>query len=431
LTEQQTITIQQAIDLAVQHHIEGRLPEAEAIYQQILQVEPNHYGVLHLLGVIAHQGGKNDIAVDLIGKALIIEPNFADAHSNLGIVLKEQGKLDDAVASYHRALAINPDDAEAHSNLGIVLKKQGKLDDAVAKYHKALAINPDFAEAHNNLGNAFKEQGKLDDAVASFNKALAINPDDAGAHSNLGIVLTKQGKLDDAVASYHKALAIKPDFAEAHSSLGNAFKEQGKLDDAVASYEKSLAVRPDNDGLRIRKALSLPVIFESAEDMETRRSKLINTVRALQNKPLIVDDSFLDIGMANFYLAYHSRNNKSIHENIAELHISACPKLNFKAVHCNLTYERKPGPLRIGFLSTYLQNHTVGKLFKGVIEHFSRDKFEVIVFQKIQKPDEMPETVSQAAERAVPLCKNLERDWATIAGEELDILFYLDIRPVA
>jgi cytochrome c-type biogenesis protein CcmH/NrfG len=30
------------------------LPEAENIYQQILQSEPNHPTALHLLGVIAH-----------------------------------------------------------------------------------------------------------------------------------------------------------------------------------------------------------------------------------------------------------------------------------------------------------------------------------------------------------------------------------------
>ena len=39
--QQQTLTIQQAIDLGVQHHNAGRLPEAENIYQQILQSRPN------------------------------------------------------------------------------------------------------------------------------------------------------------------------------------------------------------------------------------------------------------------------------------------------------------------------------------------------------------------------------------------------------
>ncbi len=78
--QQQTLTIQQAIDLAVQHHNVGRLPEAENIYQQILQTNPDQPVALHLLGVIAHQVGKNDTAVDLIARALALKPDCAEAH---------------------------------------------------------------------------------------------------------------------------------------------------------------------------------------------------------------------------------------------------------------------------------------------------------------------------------------------------------------
>ena len=60
-SEQQTLIIQQSLELAVQHHNEGRLPEAESIYQQILQVDPNQPVALHVLGVIAHQVGKPSV----------------------------------------------------------------------------------------------------------------------------------------------------------------------------------------------------------------------------------------------------------------------------------------------------------------------------------------------------------------------------------
>ena len=74
--QQQTLTLQQAIDLGVQHHKAGRLSQAERIYQQILQADPNQPVAMHLLGVIAHQVGKNDTAVDLITKALAINPDL-------------------------------------------------------------------------------------------------------------------------------------------------------------------------------------------------------------------------------------------------------------------------------------------------------------------------------------------------------------------
>lgn len=75
---------EQALTLAMQHHTEGRLAEAEGLYQQILQANPNQPVVLHLLGVVAHQVGKNDVSVDLISQATALKPEFAEAHYNLG-----------------------------------------------------------------------------------------------------------------------------------------------------------------------------------------------------------------------------------------------------------------------------------------------------------------------------------------------------------
>jgi Tfp pilus assembly protein PilF len=194
--QQHTLTIQQSIDLAIQHHQAGELPKAESIYKQILQVAPDQPVALHLLGVIAHQVGKNDIAINLITKALTFKPDYAEAHNNLASVLKEIGQLDEAVASYNKALTIKPDYAEAHSNLGVALNEQGKLSEAVTRCNKAIAIKPEYAEAHSNLGLALQELGQFNGALASFNRALAINPDFSEARFSLGVLLyvTKQYK---------------------------------------------------------------------------------------------------------------------------------------------------------------------------------------------------------------------------------------------
>jgi predicted O-linked N-acetylglucosamine transferase (SPINDLY family) len=213
--------IQQSLDLAVQHHTAGRLPEAESIYQQILQVDPNQPVALHLLGVIAHQVGNHNTAVDLITKAIDIETDYADAHSNLGNALRELGRLHEAMASYHKALAIRPNHAEAHNNLGNILQDLGKLDEAIATYRNALDINPDYAEALNNMGNALKDLGRLDGAVVSYNKALTIKPDYAEAHNNLANVLKELGRLDEAITSYRNALSIRSDLSGAGRNLLN------------------------------------------------------------------------------------------------------------------------------------------------------------------------------------------------------------------
>ena len=272
-------TISQALTIAIQHHQAGRLQEAEQIYRQILQAEPEHADAWHLLGVIAHQVGQHEIAADYIGRAIALngteavfynslgaalralrkvpdavacyrralqlKPEFAEAHYNLGNALRDQGSLDDAVACYRRALELKPDHAAAHSNLGVALNDQGKLDDAVACCRRALELNPDFAAAHSNLGNALKDQGKLDEAVACYRRALGLDPNLAEAQNNLGNALKEQGNLDDAVACCRRALELKPDFAAAHNNLGNALSDQGKPEDAAASYRRALELKPD------------------------------------------------------------------------------------------------------------------------------------------------------------------------------------------
>ncbi|MCI0457583.1 MAG: tetratricopeptide repeat-containing glycosyltransferase family protein [Gemmataceae bacterium] len=239
-------TVPEALDLAVQHHRAGDLLQAEQIYQEILQEDPNQVDVLHLLGLIAYQMGQLEQASASMGRALRLRPDFAAAHNNLGIVLKEQGKLTEAAASYQQALRCRPDYAEAHNNLGNVLQRQGQLDEAVACYCQALHFRPNYAEAHTNLGDVLRQQGQLDEAVACYQQALGFRSDFAGAHASLGMALQEQGQFDKAVASYQQALCLKPEDAETRANLGIALQAQGKLDQAVASYQQALRLQPDS-----------------------------------------------------------------------------------------------------------------------------------------------------------------------------------------
>jgi Flp pilus assembly protein TadD len=200
---------QQILGRALEHHQAGRLKEAEALYRQILAKQPNEPDALNLLGVLAMQTGRYDLAVNLIQRGIVARPDFAEAHFNLGYAHQHHGRLDDAIASYRRALDLNPEYPDGYNNLGNALRSKGNFDEAIACYRRALALRPDHLDAHNNLGAALQESGGLEEAttslgeaVACYRKAIELNPTFADAHFNLGMALLLLGDFERGLPEY-------------------------------------------------------------------------------------------------------------------------------------------------------------------------------------------------------------------------------------
>jgi predicted O-linked N-acetylglucosamine transferase (SPINDLY family) len=109
--------IAEAIQIARQHHLAGRLPEAESIYREILAERPDQVEALQLLGMLAAQVDQFDAAVELIQRAIAINSSNASYYNNLGNALRSQGRLDDAIAAYRQSIRIDPQYLIGHSNL--------------------------------------------------------------------------------------------------------------------------------------------------------------------------------------------------------------------------------------------------------------------------------------------------------------------------
>jgi tetratricopeptide (TPR) repeat protein len=236
----------QALQQGLALHRAGRLAEAEGLYRQILAVEPDHADSLHLVGVIAQQNGRHDIALDLIGRAIARNDRVALFHCNMGVVLRSLGRLDDAVAHFDRALALDPRHYESLNNLGYALKDQGKLEEAARRLRQALALRPNYAEAHNNLGTVLLAQNRAKEAAAHYRHALDIRPQYPDAHFNLGTALFSERKLDEAAVQFNRVIALKPDHAAAHFSLGAVNAYANRFDAALAQCEKAIALKPDD-----------------------------------------------------------------------------------------------------------------------------------------------------------------------------------------
>src|SRR6266516_4129823 len=166
----------QAFQQAAAFHQQGRFPEAEPLYQKVLEREPRHFDSLYCLGLIRLQQNRFDDAADLFRRA-IVEQASAEAHYFLALALTGLNRAGDAIRRYEKALALRPNFAEAHSGLGCALQALGRFKEAIAQYEKALEGTPNDAVAYTNLGNVLGTLGRHEEAINQYRKALAIKSD--------------------------------------------------------------------------------------------------------------------------------------------------------------------------------------------------------------------------------------------------------------
>src|SRR5262245_64725489 len=92
--------IAELLATAQRHHQAGQLAAAESYYRKILAIDQNHVDSLHLLGLIAHQVGRYEMAVDLIRKAIALNDRIPAFHNNIGLALDGLGRSQDDVGHY-------------------------------------------------------------------------------------------------------------------------------------------------------------------------------------------------------------------------------------------------------------------------------------------------------------------------------------------
>ena len=458
-------SIAKRLDTALQHHHAGRLPEASALYTEILQLQPNHPDALNLQGVVATQAGRPLDAIRLINAAIAENPSNASFYNNLGNALQMQGNLQDAIAAYEKALTLQPNDADAHFNLGCLLAKLERYDEAIHSYRRAIALQPKMADAYNNLGFALHRQGNFLEAAESYRKAIAITPQYAEAHSNLGNVLRDQGDFDEAIASYNTALSLKPDYGEAHYNLGNVFLETGQLPEAVVNFQKALqsnpklAVAHDNLGAALRKlgrfdealashrnAIVIDPAFAGAYcNLGTALQELGHFGEAVEsyNKALSIRPDYAD---AYYNLGAAYQESDRLDEAIASYEKALELKPGLVAAYSNLLYlhatvrnisptqelelarkwehfalderardearnrkfvrsPRAGRRLKVGIVSAEIGDHAVAEFLEPLLQTLDRHRCHITLFPTILRPGDRAVRIQSLADAVHPIAR--------------------------
>jgi predicted O-linked N-acetylglucosamine transferase (SPINDLY family) len=302
LSEAALRTIDQALQHALGRHKDGKLQEAEKLYQVVLQIDPNHSKANHNMGALLLQSQQTAASLPYFTAALDADPTHGQYWLSYIDALFQDGQLETArqifalaqqqglqgedvdelvlrlnggeqiagqiaakdprehsdlphVESVLQQIKSNPAKhaADTHNKIPspreinslLELVNKGKEAEAINVSRKMTVGYPQHGTAWKVLGVLLSRTGQNSDALVAMQKAAALLPQDAEAHNNLGIIWQDLGRYGEAIVSYQRALELNPNYAEALNGLGHVFQLKGMLSKAESSYRQALKINPD------------------------------------------------------------------------------------------------------------------------------------------------------------------------------------------
>ena len=94
---------------ALKKQKQGRMEEAEALYEQILKIQPRHLAAINNLGVVYMQQNKYKEAIARFNEAIAIKHDYVDGHYNLACLYARKNDTKQSLFYLKNAIDFNPE----------------------------------------------------------------------------------------------------------------------------------------------------------------------------------------------------------------------------------------------------------------------------------------------------------------------------------
>jgi len=133
--------IQERFQAAVQAEEAGEKQRAIALYEQILEIDPQYAAACINLGTVFFHLRQYGRAEELYRRATIADPGYVLAYFDLGNVLDELERLDESIAAYLKAVTLAPRYADAHYNLALAYERSGQSRSALRHWNTYIKLD--------------------------------------------------------------------------------------------------------------------------------------------------------------------------------------------------------------------------------------------------------------------------------------------------
>ena len=261
-------------------------------------------------------------------------------------------------------------------------------------------------------------------------KILELYPENLSALINLSLCYFNTKNFEQAELILKKIIKIKINAPNIILQLVIVLEKQDKVDEAIHYINLGIKEKILDETLFIREKIILPAIFKDKDDIKFFRNRLNQNLNEILNskKKISLDIDNQMLKPPHFELSYDEYNNLEINKKCVKFFRKIYPQINETNVLKNISKSK----IKIGFISEYLTDHTIGKLYKGIILNLDKNKFDTIVFhtQKTKKGEIYESFINAEKNNIIKnyiLPKKFEDKQKIISKQGLDILFYPEI----
>lgn len=326
-----TLTLQDALQLAVREHRAGNLQQAEKLYRAILEKDPQNADAAHNLGVLAVQHEQIRAALPLFQTAINARPQQIQFWKSAINALYEVGDYERCISLCTQYLGLNPTDAEAMAEqirAGIALMDDNSTDipDSVRQtLQQAQALQPESpavlrAQSRVHLRAKEPEQAleaaekacradpahpenrlvraaallackRIPEIQAVLTELLAARPNYAEALCMQAFLHIQTKQLEAAETCLRKALQLRPHLRNGWRLLATILQQQGRRLEAIDACEHCLALRPSDCSILVSLAelYRLELRYEQARALLERALHLApDNISALTNMAVLL-----------------------------------------------------------------------------------------------------------------------------------------------
>lgn len=318
----------------------GKIQEAEAIYQDQLTNSPNDFNLLSIYGLFCVNIGNFEKACGYLEKASQLHPSMGTL-SALGFAEIECNKLKEAVNHLEKALEYGQN-IDIFNKLILNLFKIKSYQKAISYADKMYELYPTDTRAIANKVKALTQSGKLYEAEELCVNSLKQTPDSPSLWFHLGY-LTELIYCDDKQAKECYKAAKELGVLEADYNIAVSSQKLGELEEAEIHYKKMLQKLPNdiNTQTSLGMCYLMQKKFQEGYSLYFKRDKSMysNFAKNLwqpnfaldKEINIICDQGFGDHIMFSRYLPFFKdkKINVGTRESLKELFKSNFPNINF------------------------------------------------------------------------------------------------------